>query len=95
MSKSLHVEAPSESLALALIDHLDGFHAEVVPFDGERFQVRVELEGRAGADQVLLDSLARVDRWLEDSDLDLVEVQLDGRSYGFERGDGTPISPQR
>ena len=93
--ESLNVEAPSAALALLLVEHLDGFHAEVVPSADERFQVRVDLDGRAGADRVLLESLERVEHWLESSGLDLVEVQLNGRSYGFERSDGTEITPQR
>jgi len=40
-------------------------------------------------------SLERVEHWLESSGLDLVEVQLNGRSYGFEGSDGTEITPQR
>ena len=93
--ESLHVEAPSAALALSLIEHLDGFHAEFLPSGSERFQVRVDLDGAAGADRVLLDSLERVDHWLESSGLDLVEVRLNGRSYGFERRDGAEIPPRR
>ena len=90
MPESLHIETPSAPLALALIERLNGFHAEVVPCDDDRFQVRVDLEGRSGADRALLDSLDRVERWLESSDLDLAEVHLNGRSYRLERRDGKP-----
>ena len=90
MPESLHIETPSAPLALALIERLNGFHAEVVPCGDERFQVRVDLEGRSGADRALLDSLDRVERWLESSDLDLAEVHLNGRSYRLERRDGKP-----
>jgi len=89
--ESLHIEAPSASLALSLIERLNGFHAEVVPCGDERFQVRVDLDGRAGADRVLLESLDRVQRWLESSRLDLAEIRLNGRSYRLERRNGIPI----
>jgi anti-sigma B factor antagonist len=88
--ESLHIDAPSAPLALDLIERLNGFHAELVPVGGERFQVRVDLDGRAGADRLLLDSLDRVEGWLESSGLDLAEVRLDGRSYRLERKNGTP-----
>ena len=90
MPESLHIETPSAPLALALIERLNGFHAEVVPCGDERFQVRVDLEGRSGADRALLDSLDRIERWLESSDLDLAEVHLNGRSYRLERRNGKP-----
>ena len=90
MPESLHIETPSAPLALALIERLNGFHAEVVPCGDERFQVRVDLEGRSGADRALLDSLDRIQRWLESSDLDLAEVHLNGRSYRLERRNGKP-----
>jgi len=88
--ESLHIEAPSAPLALSLIERLNGFHAEVVPCGDERFQVRVDLDGRSGSDRALLDSLERVERWLESSELDFVEVHLDGRSYRLARRDGKP-----
>jgi anti-sigma B factor antagonist len=88
--ESLRIGAPSASLALSLIERLSGFHAEVVPCGGERFQVRVDLDGRTGADRLLLDSLDRVELWLESSGLPLTEIHLDGRSYRLERRDGTP-----
>jgi anti-anti-sigma factor len=88
--ESLHIETPSAPLALALIERLNGFHAEVVPCGDERFQVRVDLEGRSGTDRALLDSLDRIERWLGASDLDVAEVHLNGCSYRLERGDGKP-----
>jgi anti-sigma B factor antagonist len=88
--ESLHIEAPSAPLALSLIERLDGFHPEVVPCSGERFQVRVDLEGRSGSDRALLDSLDCIERWLEASDLDLAEVHLNGRTYRLGRQDGKP-----
>jgi anti-sigma B factor antagonist len=90
VTESLYIETPSAPLALALIERLNGFHAEVVPCGDERFQVRVDLEGRSGADRALLDSLDRIERWLEASDLDLADVHLNGRSYRLERGDAKP-----
>lgn len=90
MPESLHIEAPSAPLALSLIERLNGFHAEVVPCGDERFQVRIDLDGRSGSDRALLDSLERVERWLESSELDSVEVHLDGHSYRLARIDGKP-----
>ena len=90
MPESLHIEAPSAPLALSLIERLNGFHAEVVPCGDESFQVRVDLDGRSGSDRALLDSLERVERWLESSELDFVEVHLEGHSYRLARRDGKP-----
>lgn len=94
MSESLLIESPSPSLALALIERLDGFHAELVPLGDERFQVRVELDGRErGPDRSLLESLDRIEGWLEASGLDLAEIHLNDRSYVLERRDGSPLLP--
>jgi anti-sigma B factor antagonist len=90
MSESLYIETPSAPVALSLIERLNGFHAEVVPCDDERFQVRVDLDGRRGSDRALLDSLERIERWLESSELDCADVRLNGRSYRFERSDQKP-----
>src|SRR5919109_4923016 len=93
--ESLLIESPSALQALALIERLDGFHAELEPLGGERFQVRVELNGRSrGPVRALLDTLDRIERWLEDSDLDLAEIHLNGRSYRLERRDGLPLLPR-
>lgn len=94
MPESLRIEAPSASLALTLIELLNSFHAEVVPCGGERFQVRVDLDGPAGADRRLLDSLSRVEQWLESSGLPLAEIHLNGRSYRLERRDGSSLPPR-
>ena len=94
--ESIRIEAPSAPLALSLIEHLDGFHSEVVPADSERFEVSVEVDGRRRSrPRAARQPRSRVGRWLESSGLDLVEVQLNGRSYGFERRDRTKIPPQR
>jgi anti-sigma B factor antagonist len=93
--ESILVEAPSASLALSLIESLNGFHAELVPLGGERFQVRVELDGRNhGPVKPLLDSLDRIESWLETSGLDLAEIHLHDRSYKLERRDGTKPLPR-
>src|ERR671925_397458 len=42
----------------------------------------------------LIDPLDRIERWLEDSDLDLAEIHLNGRSYRLERRDGLPLLPR-
>jgi anti-sigma B factor antagonist len=95
VSESLLIEAPSPSLALALIERLDGFHAELVPLGDECFQVRVELDGRdRGSDRSLLESLDRIEGWLEDSGLDLAEIHLNDRSYALERREGSPLLPR-
>lgn len=95
MTESLLIEAPSAPLALTLIERLDGFHAELVPLGGERFQVRVELDGRnQGPLRPLLDSLDRIEGWLETSGVDLTEIHLNDRSYKLERGNGAPLLPR-
>ncbi len=94
MPESLQIEAPTASLALSLIERLNGFHAEVVPCGGERFQVRVDLDGRAGADRLLLDSLDLIERWLDSSGQALAEIHLNGRSYRLEIRDGIPLPPR-
>jgi anti-anti-sigma factor len=94
VTESLLIEAPSAPLALTLIERLDGFHAELVPLGDERFQVRVELDGRnQGALRPLLDSLDRIESWLETSGVDLAEIQLNDRTYKLERRNGTPLLP--
>jgi anti-anti-sigma factor len=93
VTESLLIEAPSAPLALTLIERLDGFHAELVPLGNERFQVRVELDGRQGAMQPLLDSLDRIESWLETSGVDLAEIHLNDRTYKLERRNGTPLPP--
>jgi anti-sigma B factor antagonist len=93
--ESLFIEAPSAPLALTLIERLYGFHAELVPLGGERFQVRVELDGRSqGPVKPLFDSLDRIESWLETSGLDLTEIRLDDRSYKLERRNGMPLLPR-
>ena len=95
MTESLLIEAPSAPLALTLIERLDGFHAELVPLGGERFQVRVELDGRnQGPLRPLLDSLDRIEGWLDSSGVDLTEIHLNDRSYKLERGNGAPLLPR-
>jgi len=93
VSESLYIETPSAPLALSLIERLNGFHAEVVPRENERFQVRVDLDGRRGSDRALLDTLERIEHWLESSDLDLAEVQLSGRTYRLRRSAEKPVRP--
>jgi anti-sigma B factor antagonist len=93
VTESLLIEAPSAPLALTLIERLDGFHAELVPLGAERFQVRVELDGRQGAMQPLLDSLDRIESWLETSGVDVAEIHLDDGTYKLERRNGRPLPP--
>jgi anti-anti-sigma factor len=93
--ESILIEAPSAPLALSLIERLNGFHAELVPLGGERFHVRVELDGRnRGPMKPLLDSLDRIESWLEASGLDLAEIHLHDRSYRLERRDGSKPFPR-
>jgi anti-sigma B factor antagonist len=95
VAESILIEAPSAPLALSLIETLNGFHAELVPLGGERFHVRVELDGRNhGQVKPLLDSLDRIESWLEISGLDLAEIHLHDRSYRLERRDGTKLLPR-
>jgi len=62
-----------------------------VPLGNERFQVRVELDGRKGAMQPLLDSLDRIESWLETSGVDLAEIHLNDRTHKLERRNGTTL----
>jgi anti-sigma B factor antagonist len=95
VAESILIEAPSAPLALSLIESLNGFHAELVPLGGERFHVRVELDGRNhGQVKPLLDSLDRIESWLDISGLDLAEIHLHDRSYKLERRDGTKPLPR-
>jgi anti-anti-sigma factor len=95
VSESLLIEAPSAPLALSLIERLDGFHAELVPLGEKRFHVRVELDGRNhGSVKPLLDSLDRIESWLDASGLDLAEIHMHDRSYKLERRDGSKPLPR-
>ena len=64
-----------------------------MPLGNERFQVRVELDGRKGAMQPLLDSLDRIESWLETSGVDLAEIHLNDRTHKLERRNGTTLLP--
>jgi anti-sigma B factor antagonist len=92
--ESLEIDAPSASLALALVERMSGLHAKVMPDGEERFRVKIELDGRPGADRLLLDSLDRIEGWLESSGLAVAEIHLNGHTYCLERRAGTPL-PQR
>ena len=95
MPESILIEAPSAPLALSLIESLNGFHAELVPLGGERFHVRVELDGRNhGPVKPLLDGLDRIESWLEISGLDLAQIHLHDRAYKLERRDGSKPLPR-
>jgi anti-sigma B factor antagonist len=88
---TIRIDLPTASLALSLLERLEDFRAEVVPLGGERYQVLVELDGGHGADDRARVGLARIESWLESSELNLAEIHLDGRHSRFERHNGSPV----
>ena len=87
----LHIDLPTASLALSLLEQLEDFRAEVVPLGGERYRVLVELDGDPVADDRARQGLARIKSWLESAGLDLAEIHLDERPSRLERHHGTPL----
>jgi len=83
VTERLLVEVPDAHSALSLVDELKDLHAEVVPIDGGRCEVQVELE--RDRERQLLAALAKVERWLASSDIEATRVKLGERSYTVER----------
>lgn len=87
----LHIDLPTASLALSLLEQLEDFRAEVVPLGGESYRVLVELDGDPAADDRARQGLARIKSWLESAGLDLAEIHLDERPSRLERHHGPPL----
>ena len=80
LPETLRIDLPTASLALSLLERLEDFRAEVVPLGGEHYQVLVELDGGPGADGRARECIARIESWLESTELNLAEIHLDDRS---------------
>ena len=78
----LCVDAPSEDAALALVQGMVGFHAELAPGSGTRCEVWIELDH--GRDWRLADALRGVEQWLVKAKVAVAPVRLDGRCYMLE-----------
>lgn len=83
MTERLLVEVPDTDSALSLVDELGDLHAELVPINGGRCEVQVELE--RDREWQLLAALAAVERWLDRSSIEATRAKLGERSYTVER----------
>lgn len=83
MTERLLVEVPDADSALSLVDEFKDLHAELIPIDGGRCEVQVELE--RDRERQLLAALAAVERWLASSGIEATRVKLGERSYTVER----------
>jgi len=78
-------------LALALLERLAEFRAEVVPMDGKGYQVLVDLDGGPGADDRAREALAEIESWVESAGVNPAEISLNDRPYRHARPDVTPL----
>ena len=78
----LCVDAPSEEAALALVDGMVGFHAELAPGGGMRCEVWIELDHGRG--RRLAEALRSVEQWLVKANVAVAPVRLDGRCFMLE-----------
>ena len=83
MIEQLLVEAPDSDSAISLVDELKDLHSELLPGQGERCQVQVELAG--SRERQLETALAAVERWLTDTGLEAARLELGNRTYLLER----------
>lgn len=91
LPETLRIDLPTASLALSLLERLEDFRAEVVPLGGERYQVLVELDGGPRAGERAREGLARIESWLESTELNLAEIHLDDRPSRRGRHNGPPL----
>ena len=82
VTERLVVEVPDADSGMSLVDELADLHAELVPLEGARCEVRVELEG--GRERQIVAALDAVERWLADSGIEATRLRLDDRSYTIE-----------
>jgi anti-sigma B factor antagonist len=90
LSETLRIDLPTAPLALSLLERLEDFRAEVVPMGGKRYQILVELDGVPGANDRVREALARIEGWIETSELNLADVHLNGRPYRRASSDRPP-----
>ncbi|MDP9304314.1 MAG: hypothetical protein M3O92_07385 [Actinomycetota bacterium] len=83
MTKRLLVEVPDLDSAISLVDVLKDLHAEVVPSEGARCEVQVELDD--DRERQLDAALDAVERWLARSGIEAAKVKLDDQTYFVER----------
>lgn len=80
----LLVDARDPDSALALVDELKEFHAELLPGSGDRCEVQIDLA--AGRESRVNAALAAIERWLTATGIEAAKVTLDDRTYVLERG---------
>ena len=83
MTERLLVETPDSDSALSLVDELKNLHSELLPGEGNRCEVQVELGDGRG--QQIDGALAAVERWLTATGMEAAKVKLNGRTYLLER----------
>jgi hypothetical protein len=79
MRSYLTIEMPDETLAEALRRHLHAFDVDKVEVDAH-WELRVHLLARNSETRVTT-ALHAIESWLPMSDIDFVQVHLDGTSY--------------
>jgi hypothetical protein len=82
----LRVEVPDPDSAISLVDELRDLHAELVPLEGSRCEVQVELED--DRERQVLAALDAVERWLAGSGIEATSVKLGDQSFLVERRAG-------
>jgi hypothetical protein len=89
VTERLSIEVPNADSAISLIDELKDLHAEIVPSEGGRCEVQVELED--DRERQLLAVLDAVERWLASSGIEATRARLGERSYALERRAGSRV----
>ena len=92
MMERLFVETPDPDTALSLVDELRNLHSELLPGEGGRCEVQVELgESR----ELQIDgALAAVERWLTATGIETAKLTLNDRTYILERRAEPPRDAQ-
>ena len=91
LSETLRIDLPTAPLALALLERLADFRAEVLPMDGKGYQVLVELDGGPGADDRARAALAEIESWAESAGVNTAEINLNDRPVRPTRPDESPL----
>ena len=86
----LLVETPDPDSALSLVERLTNLHCELLPGEGDRCHVQIELgNGHRRPVDAVLDAVAQ---WLTGTGIDAAKVKLGDQTYLAER---QPPSPRR